>query len=146
MQAASVDVTTNGGSVTYWADSDANSQGNIVLSTGVSGNTTSVNTSGGNITMGGGSNIATGYAYGYGSSLITEHGIDINSYSTLNAGTGAVTLRGATSAALDDYIIGVRVSGTGASVTGGNLSFVGNASGAVSQNNKAALCVTWVWP
>ena len=42
VQAARVVVTTNGGSVTYWADSDANSQGNIVLTSGISGNTTSV--------------------------------------------------------------------------------------------------------
>ena len=137
-QATGVDVTTNGGSVTYWADSDANNQGSIYLVAGTSGNTTSITTSGGSITMGGGSNLLTGYAYGYGNTFANSHGINIDSYSTLSAGTGAVILRGASVASLDDYIIGLRISGAGVSVTGGNLSLSGNAAGAVSANNKGA--------
>jgi hypothetical protein len=49
VQAAGVTISTNGGSVTYWTDSDNNGSGNIFFS-----GAASVSTNGGNITLAGG--------------------------------------------------------------------------------------------
>ncbi len=69
MQAAGVDVTTGGGSVIFWADADANSDGMVFL------NTISITTNGGHLWMGGGAasgtswnglTVGNGYAVGNG--------------------------------------------------------------------------------
>ncbi|WP_344817429.1 hypothetical protein, partial [Flavobacterium cheonanense] len=61
LQNSGADIVTNGGNVVLWSDSDNNGQGAIVIGTST-GTGESIRTSGGNITLSGGADIATGYA------------------------------------------------------------------------------------
>lgn len=126
-QAAQIGVTTNGGSVSYWADADNNSTGSIRLMAGTSGNRTTISTGGGAITMGGGSNAATDSAWGTGSTFEFQHGINLDSFTSLDAGSGAVSLRGASSATRADYVMGVRVYNN-STISGGNMNIVGEST------------------
>ena len=63
VQAAGVTISTNGGSVTYWTDSDNNGSGNIFFS-----GAASVSTNGGNITLAGGAD-SGGSPAGYTSQI-----------------------------------------------------------------------------
>ncbi len=110
VQNAGVDVTTNGGDVTYWSDSDGNNAGAIHLAAGSSGNRTTVTTSGGHIGMGGGSGTGaapTGFAWG--TAGLQGPGVNLAGYATLDAGTGDITLRGRSGVTSGDYGIGVRL-------------------------------------
>jgi hypothetical protein len=96
IQAASKTFTTTGGDVTLWADSDGNGTGYVRLL-----NNTSIVTSGGNITLGGGSDITTGYARGFATAdaSVTDatlyiSGVHLNTSASLSSGGGNITLRG----------------------------------------------------
>ena len=72
-QAVGKTITTNGGDVTFWADSDNNKIGGIRIGSDFAGNfTTAINTNGGNITLSGGSDLQTGFAH-YESTLGAAH-------------------------------------------------------------------------
>ncbi len=86
MQAAGADVTTGGGSVIFWADTDADSDGMIYS------NTMTITTNGGHLWMGGGAasstswnglTVGNGYAVGNGT---MSSGIGINASSITTAG------------------------------------------------------------
>ncbi len=126
-QAVSVAVTTSGGSVTYWADSDNNGTGSILLAAGTSTDNTSITTNGGAITLGGGTDPLTGYAKGDNTLGTTQFGVNLAGYSKLNAGTGAISLRGLTTGTVSDYGIGVRLINN-TSLIGGNISLTGIGS------------------
>ena len=93
-QASTVAVTTSGGAVTYWAN-DLGTGGNIWLQgTGSAG--ASIATSGGNITLSGGTDLTTGYAQGdsiYSNSNSNSSGIMLDT-ATLNSGGGNIVIRG----------------------------------------------------
>jgi gliding motility-associated-like protein len=96
IQAASKTITTNGGDVTFWADKDGNGSGYVRLNS-----SSSISTSGGNITLGGGTDITSGYARGAsvvdgsvtGGTLYVS-GVHLNSAASLSSGGGNITLRG----------------------------------------------------
>ena len=115
-QAASTSVNTNGGNVTYWADSDSNGTGGISLLAGTSVNPTAIVTNGGNITFGGGSDPTTASAIGV-------NGIRLDGFATLNAGTGNVSLRGTSTATAANGGAGLRL--VNSTITGYDITLVG---------------------
>ena len=115
-QKASTSVTSAGGSITYWSDSDGNGDGAIaILGGGTLGTATQINSNGGTIVMGGGAgaSAAGGYARG-------QNAIVVGSYSTLQAGSGSITLYGMSN---DNNGSGV-VIGSG-SVSAANVTITG---------------------
>jgi filamentous hemagglutinin family protein len=103
-QSANIDIQTNGGDVIFWADSDANSEGRIVIN-----NSSSIQTNGGKIALSGGADdgsnggtigdgIADGVASGYSGSnmgvwLYGNSGNTIN----LSSGGGDIIIKGQSS-------------------------------------------------
>lgn len=87
----SIDATQNGNTkklnVVLWANS-AGTGGGIEM-----GSNTAIRSNGGNIVLGGGTNIATGYAVG-SSNYEGGRGIWLREATVLNAGGGNITLRG----------------------------------------------------
>lgn len=109
-------ITTAGGSVTLWADSDADSSGGIRIGsdTGGGSTTTGLTTNGGSITLSGGLDPATGYAgFATGESA---------AYSTYQFGIG---------------IFDATLNASGASGTGGPISVRANCgTGATTTSTK----------
>jgi len=79
----------------FWADSDATGGG--VITTGnansASSTGTSISSNGGDITLGGGSNLATGYAKGRSSGIPTGMGV-LLAGTALDSGGGNIVIRG----------------------------------------------------
>ncbi|MCA9065235.1 MAG: filamentous hemagglutinin N-terminal domain-containing protein, partial [Planctomycetaceae bacterium] len=129
-------LTTNGGDVTFWADTDANNDGTISLIE------SSITTNGGDILFSGGSDLATGYAThmatGVGGG--TSYSIVDPSYgiflltSNLSAGTGDVTLRGQSLGTAEDGNSALLIQGVGTqtTITGNNITIVGVADTAAT--------------
>jgi autotransporter-associated beta strand protein len=122
-------VSTQGGAITYWADSDADHVGAIRLQPDAS-----VTSNGGNVFFGGGLVLATGYAAtdggsGYG------NGVELSAGASVSAGSGNVTLRGK-GYDTTNYSDGVRINGAGASVSGSNITLVGQGSSVGGANNR----------
>ena len=131
-------VTTNGGRVIYWADSDANASGRIALTSG-----SSVSTSGGGIWMGGGLGGgswtpaigAAAVSVGSGaaqSSTTAANGILLDTGTTLNAGTGNIWLNGKSNYTGGHRGMGVRIYAAGSgkitSLTGTNIDITGTGT------------------
>jgi autotransporter-associated beta strand protein len=150
-QASNVTVTTSAGAVKYWADADNNSTGYVQLKSG-----SSITTSGGAITIGGGLDPATGFAYGTTSETCSEDanlyisGVHIQAAVQLNSGGGHISLRGqSASNATSNMAFGVSIrgnypSGTTASsiISGaGKIAINGVASGSGTVNGQGAS--TW---
>ncbi len=141
IQAGNVDVTTNGGDITYWSDSDDNSSGSIMISpTANSAQTTIVSSGGGDIVMGGGSNPLTDYAW---NTDTYEGGINIDRYAVLDAGTGDITLNGANSFTAGENGMGIRIyqsSGiSGNNITVRGLGSANSTAGAYGNNFGVSL-------
>jgi uncharacterized repeat protein (TIGR02543 family) len=127
LQAVGADISTNGGDVTYWSDSDASGRGAICI--GNSTGSASISTNGGDIILSGGSNLATGYA---ASSLgflpwgaKPYSGVSIFN-SQLNAQGGHIKIRGALNSQLGS------VSARAVMLVGGNVTT--NGSGTITVN------------
>jgi filamentous hemagglutinin family protein len=144
-QLSGLAVTTTAGHVTYWADSDNNGSGGVTFYMGASGNTTSVSTGGGNIVIGGGTDPLTGNARG------TPAGVVMDPYTVLDAGTGSISVRGAstnTGSGLGVLLNtnaelrggSVTLVGTGASTSGAGSASVGVAiSGAITSTGTVTI-------
>ncbi len=89
-QAAGVSVSTQGGALTYWADSDDNQSGSIIFS-GATG-TATLSTNGGNITLAGGADSGSGAPAGYAFQISTTTGGAL----TLNTGGGNLLIKSKT--------------------------------------------------
>jgi filamentous hemagglutinin family protein len=119
VQASTKAVSTVGGTITYWADSDGDNSGSIQVVSGTSSASTTINSGGADIVMGGGNgaSAAAGYA----------RGINVGAYTRVQAGAGNVRLLGMASS---NGIYGVNISGT---VSGADVSMTGrgydNATG-----------------
>jgi hypothetical protein len=94
-------INTNGGDVTFWADSDGNGSGYIQTSGGANSGIVS---GGGDIFLGGGTTLATGYARGAavtdpalftnGVNNIYISGVHLRDETNINSGGGNITMRG----------------------------------------------------
>jgi hypothetical protein len=138
-------------SVTLWANSDGDTTnyGSILLNPGAS-----INSQNGNIVLGGGSVLATGYATNK-TTNIANTGDNAANYSggvalfnaAINAGTGSVTVRGESVGSADDYAMGIMLRGDAgtSTITGGVINLVGlsnnasNAGGNGSSNRGISL-------
>jgi len=144
-QLSGLAVTTTAGHVTYWADSDNNGSGGVTFYMGASGNTTSVSTGGGNIVIGGGTDPLTGNARG------TPAGVVMDPYTVLDAGTGSISVRGASTNTASGFGVllntnaelrggSVTLVGTGASTSGAGSASVGVAiSGAITSTGTVTI-------
>jgi gliding motility-associated-like protein len=134
IQNASRTITTNGGDVTYWADSDGNGSGYVQASA-----SSSISSGGGNVVLGGGSNLATGYARGAATLDNTNNvyisGVHLMSSTSINSSGGNITLRGQnignSGASVQAGIMGM---GTILNAGAGKVSLVGLAGGSGSAN------------
>jgi fibronectin-binding autotransporter adhesin len=150
-QASNVAVGSNVGDITLWANSDGDTThyGSILLNPGAS-----ISSQNGNITLGGGSSLATGYAthkttnVGSMSGNMSEYSAGLTLFdAAINAGTGTVTARGESVGSADDYAMGVLLFGNTdtSSITGGTVTIVGlsnnagNAWGNGSSNSGIAV-------
>ena len=118
------DITTHG-DITLWADSDASGAGSIVLGF-ISGEDNpagpvSLKSNGGNITLSGGANLATGYA----KAPINQSEDLIYPTTTPNTGVG---------------IFGASIDATGASGQGGNILIRGSGS-----TSNASTRAVFIW-
>jgi filamentous hemagglutinin family protein len=127
-QKASTSVTSAGGSITYWADSDGNGDGAIAITAGTLGAATQINANSGNIVLGGGNGAtaADGQAVG-------AIGVQLGNFASLSGANITVVGKGGATAAGMGVSIGssATVSATGSvSITGTG----GSASG--TSNNR----------
>ena len=137
-QAASTTVTTTGGVVNFWADSDNNSTGYVQLLA-----STAINSNGGNINLGGGSNLATGFAFGTAAESCSEalpniqyiSGVHMRSGSNLNSNGGNISIRG-TNANISNAAMSFGVSFRGSTILSGagKIAINGIARGSSSAN------------
>ena len=119
------DITTSTGplNVTMQADADGNGAGYIDF------NATTITTLGGNIILGGGTNIATGYAQGVAGTGSVDNGVSITNGSNLNAGGGNITIRGKGMVEGDDTNVGVYINSTLTTSGSGTISITGIGGG-----------------
>jgi hypothetical protein len=135
IQAASKTITTAGGDVTLWADSDA-SNGGYILTGG--GSNSGITTGGGNITLGGGTNLTTGYAKATAVVDATGRyvsGVHLRDGTTINSGGGNIVMRGQNVG--DNVAIvqaGIMGIGTTLDAGSGKISLTGLATGSGSAN------------
>lgn len=137
-------ISSNAGAlaVTLNSDSDATNGGGIWLQT-ATGTGASINSNGGNITLSGGSDVATGYAQGRTST--NGNGITLDT-ATLNSSGGNILLRGKGTTGSPTAIVssdsssstntdGIRLHGSNTINSGaGTLSFYGVAQGTGASN------------
>ena len=127
------DITSSAGAfnVTLNSDRDATGGGGILLDT----NATIV-TLGGNVILGGGSTPASTAAIG----VTQNHGVRMNSGSSIAASGGNISIRGQGNASVSDNVEGVSLSSAAISTTGsGNITVHGVAAGAASNNHGVHL-------
>ncbi|MDE2457575.1 MAG: hypothetical protein KGL43_28620, partial [Burkholderiales bacterium] len=119
----STTLQTGGGALTLWAN-DLGTAGYIQA-----GNGTSYLSGGGAITFGGGLNLATGYAYDPSGTVggIQFGSVNNTSATTINAGSGAVTLRGQSGHASGTYQ-GIDWN-NGGSISAGTVAITGLSNG-----------------
>ena len=135
-------LTTNGGDVILWADSDVNNSGSIHLGNDGTENLDlfpdSITTSGGTIVLAGGAD--DGANGGTGGDGIPDGftvnpdyiGVEVDEEFTLNSGIGDIIIRGRSTFTGDDYGYGVYLD-RGVDITGGDIYITG--IGADSSHN-----------
>jgi autotransporter-associated beta strand protein len=137
VEASSKAITTAGGDVTLWADSDNNGSGYIYITGGAG---SGISTSTGAIFLGGGADLATGYARGSDDSdpnlaVVKYAGIHLRSGSVLQSGGGNITLRGQNSGLSSAGVhAGVMGYGTTVNAGSGKVAIYGKATGSGSAN------------
>jgi hypothetical protein len=136
-------LTTNGGDVTLWADSDASGTTSTAGGTIALLNGSSINTSGGNITLAGGADTNTdgipdGYAIGAysmqarGATNATA-GLSLDN-ATIDAGAGNVILRGQGIGDRQNFQIGTRLYGGSITAKDVTVSAIGSTRGPSSSS------------
>ena len=136
VQNGSKTIITNGGDVTIWADSDGNGSGYVQASA-----SSSISSGGGNVVLGGGANIATGYARGAAiidnSSNSYISGVHLMTGTSINSAGGNITLRGQNVGNSNAYVqAGIMGMGTILNAGAGKVSLVGLAGGSGSANSQ----------
>ena len=141
-QAASKSITTSGGDVTLWADSDGSGAGYIQLT---GGSSSGISSGGGNVFLGGGTDLATGYARGAAvidsdSSGFSFYiaGVHLRNETEINSGGGNITLRGQNVGNSDGFVQpGIMGISTTLNAGTGKIALYGLAGGSGSANAQA---------
>ncbi len=124
LQNAGAKVTTNGGDITYWSDSDNSGQGAIVVGSSNANGGEEIKSNGGNILLAGGTDVNSGFAKGavgflpwstkpYGG--VSLFHASINAKNSSSSSGGNIVIRGSLSNVLGS------VSGRAALVTNSNV-------------------------
>ena len=136
-------ITTAGGAVNLYSDTDATSGGNIQLGTTAT-NSPNITTNGGAVTLSGGDANGTGYARGTSTATIAGNA-GVLFYSDIATSGGAVTIRGqAGTATIDSAAVYMQ---TGASIdtrgssSSGNVNITGLVGADQSQTTAAVRSV-----
>jgi hypothetical protein len=134
-------ITTNGGAVTLWSDSDGSGTGYVQMLAN-----SSVSSGGAAITLGGGTDITTGYAVGEatrdevtdGANIYYISGVNLQSGTSLTSSGGDVTLRGQNSGG-SATALSFGVMGGGVTIDSGigKISITGKATGSAGINAQA---------
>ena len=143
-QASSVVVSTTGGaggSVSYWADSDNNSAGYVQLKTN-----SSIATSGGNISLGGGTDLTSDFAFGTSAEFCSEYnnqlfisGVHMQSGTQLSSSGGDISVRGQNVHNSNAYLaFGISLKGVTINSGAGKIAIHGVATGSGSVNAQGA--------
>lgn len=133
-------ITTNGGDVTLWADSDGSGAGYVQLSGGANSGITS---GGGNVILGGGLDLATGFARGAavqdaGTANTYISGVHLRDGTVINSGGGNITLRGQNVGDGQAIMqLGVLGYNTTLDAGSGKIAIYGKAGGSGSANAQA---------
>ena len=113
--ANSKDITTDGGDIIFWSDSDSSTAGYIKI-----GDQSDLTSNGGDITLSGGSALSTGYANGSTNTYGISIGVDGSNINNINSSGGDILIRG--SSLLDNnsatHLYGVNLS-TGVNIDSG---------------------------
>jgi hypothetical protein len=137
IEASAKVITTAGGDVTLWADSDNNGAGYIYISGGTNSGITS---GGGAISLGGGADLSTGYARGADEldgvvAAVKRGGIQLCASSVLQSGGGNITLRGQNSGMSTGGVhAGIMTFGTTIDAGNGKIAIYGKATGSGTAN------------
>lgn len=136
--AASRTITSNAGDVNLWADSDDNSTGYVqLLSNAV------INSNGGDINLGGGSSLATDYAFGTTAETCPDvlpatqyiSGVHMRQGTSLNSNGGNISLRGqSANTSLSALSFGISLRGVVMNAGTGRIALNGIANGSGSVN------------
>ncbi|MEG4279060.1 filamentous hemagglutinin N-terminal domain-containing protein, partial [Microcoleus sp. MON1_C1] len=119
-------ITANGGSITLNADVDASGAGAIAITNAI------INSNGGNIILGGGSSPSNSPAVG---TVANPIGVSLTG-STLNAGTGNISIRGQGVAGVSNNN-GISVSTSGITTAGtGSITLNGTGGNGTGSDNK----------
>ncbi|MEG3992798.1 CHAT domain-containing protein [Microcoleus sp. SVA1B1] len=125
-------ITANGGSITLNADLDGTGAGAIAITNAI------INSNGGNIILGGGTNPSNSPAVGTAANPI---GVDLTG-STLNAGTGNISIRGQGLAGVS-FNDGISISNSGITTAGtGSITLNGTGGNATGNKNKGINIIT----
>ena len=139
---AVIDATQGGNTsklhVLFWANAGGTGQGRIDI-----GANAAIYTNGGNIVMGGGSDITTGYAIGTGSGKLGR-GIWVRDGTVFDAGGGDITLRGQGQNGAKGVAIGDPNTGSGSGATlltsgNGAISITGVGTTGLSGNSPSGV-------
>jgi autotransporter-associated beta strand protein len=134
VEASSKVITTAGGDVTLWSDSDNDGSGYIYIA---GGSGSGISSSGGAIFLGGGANLTTGYARGsddddpsFQAGFVKFAGVHLRLGSVLQSGGGNITLRGQNSGLSTAGVhAGVMGFGTTLDAGSGKVAIYGKATG-----------------
>jgi len=142
-QASSVDITTNGGDVVYWSDSDASGSISSAGGTIALLNTSSITSNGGDVILGGGADAnADGIPDGYATGAFTTNtrgatnataGVSLDN-SIINSGVGNVIIKGQGTGALQNFQMGTRLYGGSISGKDINIAGIGSIYGSSSSS------------
>jgi autotransporter-associated beta strand protein len=133
-------IFTNAGDVSLWADADGNSTGYAQLLAN-----SAIVTAGGDINLGGGANLSTGYAIGTAAETCPEatgtqyiSGVHLRSGTALNSNGGNINIRGQNASTANAAMsFGVGFRGSVINSGTGKISISGVASGSGSANAQA---------
>jgi hypothetical protein len=136
-QAASKTITTNAGAVNLWADSDDNSVGYVQLLAN-----SAINSTGGDINLGGGANLTSDYAFGTTAETCPEvvgtqyiSGVHLRQSTSLNSNGGNISVRGQNAnTAASAMSFGVSLRGVTMNSGTGKIALNGIATGSGSVN------------
>ncbi len=146
-QISNVDVSTNGGNITYWSDSDGSKVGEIWVGqhTAIGGET--IQSHGGNITLGGGGDISTGFAAPAGDLYDATKpmaGVVLGG-STVDAGGGNIVISGSGGESIGGShtsIRGVIISSATVKTSGaGTITVTGNGANTIAGYNPWGIVV-----
>jgi hypothetical protein len=132
---ASKTITTSTGDVVLWADSDDQGDGYVLM-----GASSEIQSSGGDVTLGGGADISTGYAKGAATQDTEAYnlyisGVHLRNGTSINSGGGNITLRGQNAG--DNLAVvqcGIMGYNTQLNAGSGKIALYGKATGTSSAN------------